>query len=511
MAMNPWAGLTFVLISFVFRVANATITYSELPAFESEFGVAGPTAELTLTLFLAIAGALIVPVGRLADRYGRVEVFTVGAIGMAAANLVSGLAPNFAILLGSRVLEAIAFPFMGAASLALLAGAFKDQEQRALAFSLYGASYGLALAIAAGIGGLFTQAVSWRWSFLMNVPILVGALIGVRATFPTGTGRHPETRLDVMGSLLLLGSVTGLLIAADRGPVDGWYSYAGLLLVAAVSLVIALAIHEWRRIDSDKPILFDVDLLRSPGFLAACVTSFLFVFGAFAVFTVMPLYWRLAGRHNSLAVGVGLMPVGIGWAIFAVLARPIGRRFGARRAVIGGLTVASIALLGTAAAVSDSGSTRVTLAPLFVLGCGLGLAYALVNEAALRDVPDRLTGLGSGMLIGFRWIAAGLGAVVLAQLLLVSGTFGARDAIKDTAGLTAAERVQAQQTIQAASRGRDTGLEELVKDSRMRAVLDGIESAYVTATRLTLLVGAAFVAGAALTGRRLPRDARSRP
>ncbi len=339
--VNPWVGLTFLILALVFRLTNAVVTSSELPALEHDFDVSGPTAELSLTLVLAIAGALIIPVGQLADRVGRVEVFTVGTIGMLVANLASGLAPNYAVFISSRVVEAIFFPAMGAASLALVAGAFTDERNRVHAFAMYGAGYGLALALASAVGGFFTAEVSWRWSFFMNIPILAAALVGVRYSFPSRTGRRPDAHINVVDGALLVVAVATLMTAIDRGPIDGWTGYVGALLVATLVAGVALAWRTSLRVRRRESSLFDRTLFSTPGFPVAVGVSWLMMFGAFGILTVMPLFWRIVGDLDALVVGFGLVPFGVGWALLASLAGPIGRRFGARRVVIGGLVVAA--------------------------------------------------------------------------------------------------------------------------------------------------------------------------
>ncbi len=165
--------------------------------------------------------------------------------------------------------------------------------------------------------------------------------------------------------------------------------------------------------------------------------------------------------------------------------------------------------MATSVALPGNGDAWVTIAPLFILGCGLGLAYARLNEVGLRRVASTVTGLGSGTLIGARLVAAGLGAVVLAQILLLSATHKADEAIQANAGLSAVEKSQFKSVIQAAARGRDTGLDDVRSDQRVASGLAEISSAYTDGTRLALIVGAGFVGAAAATAYRFPKDSDS--
>ena len=231
---SPWLGVSLVLLSFVVRLMNATITSTELPALEADLDVSGPTAELTITLFLAIVGALVAPMGMLADRYGRVRVFSYGVVIMIIANLGSALAPNYGILLVSRMAEAVAFPAMGAATLALVASAFTSLQHRSRAFAAYGACYGFAVAMAGVLGGLFATDLSWRWSFAMNIPFLLIALFGVNRLLGGDDDPHPEQEFDWGGTAALTVVVSGLLLGMHRVPETGWDSTTIALFVITI-------------------------------------------------------------------------------------------------------------------------------------------------------------------------------------------------------------------------------------------------------------------------------------
>ncbi|MCH9815992.1 MAG: MFS transporter, partial [Actinomycetia bacterium] len=450
----PWIGLSFVLLSFVFRLINAVVTTSELPVFQTEFGISSADAELTLTLFLAIAGALIVPIGMLADRYGRVTVFTYGTVTMIVANVITALSPNFTILLASRVLEAIAFPAMGVASLALVVGAFSDQRRKALAISFYGASYGLGLTLAVVLGGFFTTDVSWRWSFAMNVPVLIVALIGVRRSFTSKADRHPGRPIDWAGGIFLLGILTTLLIALDQGPTSGWDGLAGVLILACLIFAVTLVAQQRWAAGRGKPAIFDAQVMDTPGFRPAITVGFLMMFGGFAVVTVVPILWVLTQDSSPIQVGLGLSTLGIGWMAGALLSVRMGRRYGARKSVISGLILAAAGLAATALIGVPSESLVTTAPCLALLGIGMGIAYARINEAGLQRMPETHTSQGSGLLIGFRLIGGGLGSALLAQFLLLTATNAAEKAITSDAALSSAQQQELTQTIGAIGRGR---------------------------------------------------------
>ena len=498
---SPWVGLGLVLLSFVIRLMNATITSTELPALERDLDVAGPTAELTMTLFLAVAGALVAPFGMLADKYGRVRVFSYGTAGMLVANFGSAIAPNFPFLLATRILEAVAFPAMGVASLALVAGAFTDPKPRARAFAAYGACYGLAIAMAGVLGGLFVAELSWRWSFAMNLPFLLVALIGVNVLLRSDDDPHAEREFDGGGALFLVVGISAVLIWLQRLPLVGLDVVSVVTFLIGLAALVLFVVWERARSARGRQVIIDPKLFSSVGFHAASATCALMMFGAFAVLTVLPLYWILVGEADPLAVGFGLMPLGLGWSCGSILAVPLANRFGARLAVVGSLIFSAVMLAGVAVMVSETGSTIPTMLPLFGSGVGLGVGYSRLNEAGLQNVPDRYTGLGAGVLIGFRFVGAALGAALLAQGMMLSATQLAKSAI-DEASLPQLQTDELKRAVESAGRGRYGPL--LTEENRSDLAPE-LSDAYANGARLTLLFAAGSLAAAGLAARRLRR------
>ncbi len=498
---SPWLGLSLILLSFVVRLMNATITSTELPALEQDLDVAGPTAELTMTLFLAIAGALVAPFGMLADKFGRVRIFSYGTVGMLVANLGSALAPNFPMLLATRVLEAIAFPAMGVASLALVAGTFSQPKQKARAFAAYGACYGLAIAMAGILGGLFVTDLSWRWSFAMNLPFLLVALVGVNTLLRSEDDPHAEREFDAGGAVFLLIGISALLIWLQRLPLVGLDIVSVLMILIALLAFLLLVVWERRQSQRGRQVIFDPQLFAISGFPAASATSALMMFGAFAVLTVLPLYWILVGDADPLAVGVGLMPLGLGWSLGAIVAVPLAGRFGARLVVVWSLVFAASMLACVALTVSSDGSTIAPMLPLCGSGLGLGIGYSRLNDAGLRNVPDRFTALGAGVLIGFRFLGAALGAALLAQGMMLSATQLAKDAIND-ASLSERESARLEAVVESAARGRYGPLFTAENRSDLGPQLS---KAYAEGAKFTLFLAAVSLGCAGLTARRLPR------
>ncbi len=160
-------------------------------------------------------------------------------------------------------------------------------------------------------------------------------------------------------------------------------------------------------------------------------------------------------------------------------------------------------LAGVAFVLSETGSTISTMLPLFASGVGLGVGYSRLNEAGLQNVPDRYTGLGAGVLIGFRFVGAALGAALLAQGMMLSATQLAKSAI-DEASLPQLQTDELKRAVESAGRGR---YGPLLAEENRSALAPELSDAYANGARFTLLLAAGSLGAAGLAARRLPRRA----
>jgi hypothetical protein len=223
---------------------------------------------------------------------------------------------------------------------------------------------------------------------------------------------------------------------------------------------------------------------------------------------VLPIFWVLANDASALQVGCGLAALGLGWVIGALLSVSVGQRFGARLTVIGGLIMAALALALTSLLVLPTIPILATIPSLWIQGVGMGMAYARISEAGLRDVPTTYTSQGSGLLIGMRLLGAGLGASLLAQFLLLPATITARDEILSSNTLADSSKEKIFDAISQVSRGNYGSLFADELKPTLQAATQDVVAAYSASTRNTLLVGSAILVGAAVGARRLPKPHR---
>ena len=275
---------------------------------------------LTLAAFLLTAGSL-------ADMYGRRLLYLIGLAVFTGASVLCGFAVSTLMLQLSRALQGVGGAIMFAVSLALLADAFRGKD-RGIAFGVWGAVTGLAVAIGPLLGGVLTSGLSWRWIFFVNVPIGVAAV--VIAVTRVAESRAPQAaRPDWAGFALftvaLASLVYGLIESNQRSFTDGLV--LGCLAAAAV-LLVAFVIVERR---SAHP-MFDLKLFRLPTFTGGSVAAFGLSASIFSMLLYLVLYLQDILGYSALATGVRLMFMSGGILVTATVAGRLTSRVPVRLA-----------------------------------------------------------------------------------------------------------------------------------------------------------------------------------
>ncbi|WP_418060937.1 MFS transporter [Pimelobacter simplex] len=376
-----------------------------------------------LNAYAVTFAALLVPLGRVADRRGRKNVFVVGMALFTVASLGAGLAPDVWTLVGFRVVQAVGAAAMMPASLGLLVAAAPPEKRAAVArlWALVGA---VSAAVGPSVGGVLVQ-LSWEWAFWINVPAgLVLIALAVRyvpdlqddaaAADADGDAAVPP-RPDVLGALLLATSVGALVLALVQADAWGWTSPAtltalGVAVAAAIGVRLVAAGHP-------APVV-DPHLFRNRRFTLANLTTVVFNMG-FAMALLAGILWmQRAWGYSPLRTGLALTP---GPLAVAGVGITVGRLL--PRARPGHLIAAGSAIFAACAAwqalVLTAEPSYVTgyLLPWIAIGVAVGLVMPNVTAAAIADLPVADASTGSGIVTMARQVALALGVSVLVSLL----------------------------------------------------------------------------------------------
>ena len=242
--------------------------------------------------------------GSLADRFGRRNVFAAGLVVFTVASLVCALADSIAMLNAARVVQGIGASGLFASSLALLVNAYPETRERNGAMAIYGATIGASFAVGPLVGGALTSGLSWRWIFLINLPIGIGALaVTLRRV---AESKDPAARrVDIPGQIALTGGLFLLVLALLRGNDVGWGATSTIVELAGAAVLLLSFVRIEQRVR--EPML-PLSLFRIPAFAGAQITVFAISASFFAVYLYATLYLQNVLGLSAIEAGLAYLP-----------------------------------------------------------------------------------------------------------------------------------------------------------------------------------------------------------
>jgi EmrB/QacA subfamily drug resistance transporter len=354
-----------------------------------------------LSAYAIVLAALLVPLGRLGDLVGRKRIFQAGLWVFVLGSALCAAAPSPEFLIGARVLQGIGAAALTPTSLSMLLPLFGERERPSV-IGAWAALGGVGAAMGPPLGGLLVQA-SWRWIFLVNVPLGLITLWRVRRRF--GEIRDPEATMpDVVGGVLLAAAVALVTLGLVKGPDWGWDTRVIASFVAAVGSGAAFIARSRRH---PSPVL-DLDLFRSPSFSFAVAATFLFFAGFAALLLAGVLFLTHVWHYSVLRAGLGFAPGPVMAAIFAAPGGRLTARYGPGPVgFFGGLLFALGGLLFTGLTGRPDYLGHY-LPGMLVGGAGVGLILPTFTSAAVLAVPAERLSTGIAAETTFRQIGAAL-------------------------------------------------------------------------------------------------------
>jgi len=429
-ASGRWLLTATVLGSGV-AFLDGTVVNVALPAIGRDLGADLAGLQWTITGYALTLAALILLGGSLGDRYGRRRVYLIGVVWFGIASLACALAPNIATLVGARLLQGIGGALMTPGSLAIIQASFAPAD-RAKAIGTWSGLAGVTTIIGPFVGGWLVDEFSWRWIFLINVPLCAAVVwITLRAVpesrDPSATGR-PDTPGAVLGALGLAGLTYALIAAGDRADV---VIVAATGLLGVVSLLAFVLVERRRRHPMLPPGIF-----ASKQFTAANLVT-LAVYAALSgasLFIAVQL--QVGGGWTALQAGAALVPTTIVLLLLSTSAGALATRIGPRLPMTVGPIVCAVGTALLAISIDRKPSYVVDVLPgVLVFSLGLVLIVAPLTATVLAAVDDRHAGAASGV---NNAVARTAGLLAIAVLPLAVGLSG--DDYADPVAITAGFR-----------------------------------------------------------------------
>jgi EmrB/QacA subfamily drug resistance transporter len=409
-----WLAFITLCLGDLMIVLDSTVVNVALPSIRASLGFSEASLVWVVNAYLLTFGGFLLLGGRLADLYGQRRLFLIGVIVFTGASLVCGLAPSPEALVAARALQGVAGAVVSAVALSLIVNRFPEGAQRVRAMGYFGFISAGGGSVGVLLGGLITSLLDWRWIFLINLPVGVAVIFLSLRLIPSGGGMTERPRLDIAGAI----TVTLALMLAVYGIVGaeqaGWTSPQTLGAIAAGALLLLVFLVIEARVSAP---LMPLRLFRLRNVSTANVVAVLWAAAMFAWFFLSALYLQLVLGYSPLQVGLAFLPANLIMGAFSYrLSAEAVNRFGIRGPAVAGLLLTAVGL-GLFALAPVNGSFLLhVLAPMLVLGVGVGVTFNPLLLAAMGDVAPGEAGLASGVVNTAFMMGGALGLAVLASL-----------------------------------------------------------------------------------------------
>jgi EmrB/QacA subfamily drug resistance transporter len=409
-----WAALAVLLLIQFMIILDVSVVNIALPSIQEDLGFSRAGLTWVVDSYVLVAGSLLLFGGRLGDVIGRRRTFLAGVAVFGIASLVCGLAQSPGVLVGARLAQGLGEALAAPAALGLIALLFTSPAERAKAIGLFGGISGLAGTSGPIVSGALVEYSTWRWIFLINIPVALAALVLV----PRLVDRDAVTRrvgLDVRGAALvtagLAGIVYGLIEAASHDFTD---TRVLLPLLGGLALLPLFALSQARTREPLLPLSF----LRERTRLATDTTALLFATVFFAQFFVTTLYLQDVLGFSALRTGLGFLPFGIAVGAALGVATKLVPKTGLRPLLVTGLLIAAAGTLAFTRIEPDGSYLTQVLPASVLIAIGSGLVLPTLGNGAVHGVTEDDAGLASGLLQAVQQVGGAIGLAVLTTLSL---------------------------------------------------------------------------------------------
>ncbi|MEU9151646.1 MFS transporter [Streptomyces sp. NPDC048417] len=419
-----WALVITSVAGFMAALDNLVVT-TALPSIRKDLGGALDDLEWTVSAYTLTFAVLLMFGAALGDRFGRRRLFLAGITVFTVASAAAAMAPGIDSLIAARAVQGVGAAVMMPLTLTLLTAAVPE-ARRGMAYGIWGAVNGLAVASGPLIGGSLTEHVSWHWIFWLNVPLGLALLplARLRLAESHGTGAP----LDFPGTLLASGGLFGIVYGLVRGPADGWTGSLVLTgLFAGGALLVGFVIHGSR---AKNPML-PMRLFRSRAFSGINAASLLMFLGMFGSIFLLSQYMQGVLGYSPTEAGLRMLP----WTGMPMLVAPIAGilsdRMGGRPVAAAGLFLQAAGLGYMALVVTAHASYGVQLPGLIISGIGMALYFAPAANLVMSAVRPQEQGIASGANNALREVGGALGIAVMSSIFAAQGGYESAQSFVD--------------------------------------------------------------------------------
>jgi len=415
---RAWLAMSVLLAGMFMALLDTTIVNVALPTIRTSLDASESTLSWIISGYALAFGLVLIPAGRIGDRFGHKWDFIVGLAIFTAASIWCGVAEDSTHLIIARVVQGLGGGIFFPPVQAFIQLMFEPRK-RGKPFAIMGAVIGVSSALGPIVGGLLIEAIGeengWRWIFAVNVPIGIVALIAAVVLLPKGAeGKKLST--DFVGLALLSGSLVAILVPLIQGEDEGWPLWTYLSLAGGVLLLVAFALWE-RRVESrGAEPLVPPRLFSHPSFTGGTILALVFFAAFTSIFFTISIFWQSGLGHTALESGLVSVPFAIGNIIGASQSDRLARRLG-RTVLVIGIALLSIGLIALFVILLVTPAADLTnwhlLLPLLIAGFGSGLFIAPNARFIVATVDRSEAGAASGVIGTMQRIGSAVGIAVI--------------------------------------------------------------------------------------------------
>lgn len=423
-----WAVLIATILGSAIVILDGSVVNLALPKIASNLHAGFSALQWISDGYMLSLSALILLGGSLGDILGRKKVYLTGVVGFGICSLLCAIAPNATTLVIARFLQGIAGALLVPGALSIINTNF-PKESRGTAVGLWTGWSSTAVIFAPPLGGVILDVASWRWIFLINIPLVIMCFILAKPSIKESAD-HRTRRVDVWGSILAASALAGLTYGLIQGPVDHW---SPLTIMSLLAGALLSGIFVWFESRAKDPMV-QLSLFRSRNFTGSNIMTFAMYGALGGFFFALVIYLQTRMGYSSVKAGLSTLPVSIIMFFLAGKMGGLSAKYGARRFMTIGPLLCAIAMTSLFFLQPGDSYALHVMPGIILFGLGLATTVAPLTTTVMASVDETQSGIASGI---NNAVSRAAGLIVIAILGLLGADHVYRFAIVLCATLAA--------------------------------------------------------------------------
>jgi EmrB/QacA subfamily drug resistance transporter len=411
-----WQALAILCVAQFMVIMDTSIIGVALPAIKDSLGYSQAALQWIFNAYVIVFGGLLLLGGRLSDLFGARRIFMVGFVVLTGASLLAGMAWSETSMNIGRGLQGAGSALIAPAALTLVISMFSDPKELGKALGFWGASAAAGGSAGVFLGGVITEWLSWRWVFLINIPIGLFVLSIYRSFLPEG--RRSPGKVDALGALLVTAALIIMVYAIVSAEQAGWSTAKtpGLLALSVGLLILFIILQK-----SSRQPLLPLTIFKVPNLAAGNIIMALMAAAWIPLWFFLNLYLQQVLNYSAFSSGLALLPMTLAIMVIMVgLTGKLVQRFGFKRNLVTGLAFLTASLILFSTASPDGNFLSSVLLPSLLGATGMSLAYIPGTIASMSGAKPEETGLASGIVNTSYQIGSALGLAIIVVFVAAS-------------------------------------------------------------------------------------------